>query len=89
MDGSVTEPSPSTPKRRSVRRKMVQSTLFPPKTHVSDVGADEKDKKDCVDDQPGEQEEHCCANENKKRKNKGKVTPRTKDSKVKFNRSIV
>lgn len=81
------ELSPSnagTPKRRNVRRKLVQSTLFPLKTQESEDRADEKDEKDCLDDRQEEEEAHCCASENKKRKSKGKVTPRTKNSKVKF-----
>ncbi|XP_027338527.1 uncharacterized protein LOC113852450 isoform X1 [Abrus precatorius] len=75
MDGTVTELSPSsngdTPLRRSVRRRLVQSTLFP---HKPPEPVEKNDKEDEHD------EDYCEAENHKKRKPKPKTTPRNKGS---------
>lgn len=71
------------PKRRNVRRRLVQSTLFPHKPQEPGDKADEKDETGCRQDERGEEVE-LCASEDKKRKSRGKATTPTKGSKVKL-----
>ncbi|MED6207040.1 hypothetical protein PIB30_032156 [Stylosanthes scabra] len=84
MEDAVTEVSPGKaatppPPRRSVRRKLVQSTLFPhkPPEHNAKDNNDKGDKGDEHDD------EYCPSSKNKKRKpkTKPKLTPPEKPSK--------
>ncbi|KAI9097944.1 hypothetical protein K1719_025715 [Acacia pycnantha] len=80
---NTTPENMGTPKRRNVRRKLVQSTFSPQKTQESDDRADEKEENNCFDDQQEKEEAHCCANENDKGKSNDKATPPSKNSKKK------
>ncbi|KAH1255873.1 hypothetical protein AAZV13_04G206200 [Glycine max] len=78
MDATVTDLSPSCnaaaePPRRSVRRRLVQSTLFPHKPPEPDQKNDKEDERD---------EDYSDSENHKKRKKpKAKTTPRKKASK--------
>lgn len=69
------------PVRRNVRRKLVQSTLFPQKPQEREESGDQKGGKNCGEDEDGEEEEFCGSQSKKKRKSKGKATPQPKASK--------
>ncbi|TKY74280.1 hypothetical protein E2542_SST03040 [Spatholobus suberectus] len=77
MDGTITELSPScnaaAPPRRSGRRRLVQSTLFPLKPPEPD---EKNDKEDGHDEDYTDTENH-----KKRKKPKAKTTPRKKGSK--------
>ncbi|XP_058787652.1 uncharacterized protein LOC131662001 [Vicia villosa] len=80
MADPVTELSPSgttaTPPARNVRRRLVQSTLFPHKA------SEPRNKPEENGDSCDEQDEDYCETKNRrKRKSKGKVTPANKGSK--------
>jgi hypothetical protein len=66
--------------RRSVRRKLVQSTLFPPKPQEREENGDQKGEKSCGEDEDGEEAEF-CGSQSKKRKPKGKAMPQPRASK--------
>ncbi|KAK7351122.1 hypothetical protein VNO77_10332 [Canavalia gladiata] len=77
MDATVAELSPSCngatpPPRRSVRRRLAQSTLFPHKPPEPMEKSDKDDEHD---------EDYCDTENHKKRKHKAKSTPRNKGSK--------
>ena len=81
MADHVTDLSPSgdaaaTPPVRNVRRRLVQSTLFPLKPPLN--------KPEENDDSGDEQDEDYCDTKKnrRKRKSKGKITPLNKGSKV-------
>ncbi|KAE8077443.1 hypothetical protein FH972_016008 [Carpinus fangiana] len=83
------EPSPATeispeglrrPARRCVRRKLVQSTLFPQKPQEREENGDQKGEKSCGEDEDGEEEE-LCGSQSNKRKPKGKTMPQPRASK--------
>ncbi|XP_054788869.1 uncharacterized protein LOC129294480 isoform X2 [Prosopis cineraria] len=80
---NATSENMGTPKRRNVRRKLVQSTLSPQKTQESNDRADEQEENNVVDDQQEKEEAHCCVNENEKGNSNPKVTPRSKNPKKK------
>ncbi|XP_022768200.1 uncharacterized protein LOC111312307 isoform X2 [Durio zibethinus] len=68
--------------RRSVRRRLVQSTLFPNKSPEIGPGIGQKANEGDDDNNDGEDEELCCSQGKKKgRKRKGKVTPQNQASK--------
>lgn len=68
------------PERRSVRRRLVQSTLFPHKENGDPKGERDSDRAD-----NGEDEECCGSQSNKRRKAKGKpTTPKRASKKVIF-----
>lgn len=72
--------------RRCVRRRLVQSTLFPHKPQDRDDNGDTKGERDCDQDENGEDEE-CCGSQSKgKRKGKGKAatTPKRACKKVNY-----
>ncbi|XP_061363887.1 uncharacterized protein LOC133307395 [Gastrolobium bilobum] len=72
MEGPVTPScNAGTPPRRSIRRRLVQSTLFPHKPPEPNEKDNEEDEQD---------EDYCDTVNHKKRKPKGKVTPRKKSS---------
>lgn len=84
------EPSPATeispeglrrPARRCVRRKLVQSTLFPQKPQEREENGDQKGEKSCGEDEDGEEEEELCGSQSNKRKPKGKTMPQPRASK--------
>ncbi|KAK2442206.1 P-loop containing nucleoside triphosphate hydrolase superfamily protein [Trifolium repens] len=80
MAGPVTDLSPSdnpaTPPVRNVRRRLVQSTLFPHKPPQP------RNKPEENEESGDEQDEDYCDTKNrKKRKSKGKITPVNKGSK--------
>ncbi|XP_031281321.1 uncharacterized protein LOC116139808 isoform X1 [Pistacia vera] len=72
--------------RRSVRRRLVQSTLFPQKSPEQECdGGDQNADKECeVEGDNEDDQEFCCGSQGKKiRKRKGKATPpATKASKM-------
>ncbi|XP_038898741.1 uncharacterized protein LOC120086264 isoform X2 [Benincasa hispida] len=80
QSGNVTEVGATeTGKRelRSVRRKLVQSTLLPHKPQEQEEnGIDQEEENNC-----GEEEELCGSQGKKKRKSKGKATPQSRSSK--------
>ncbi|XP_041009916.1 uncharacterized protein LOC121254019 [Juglans microcarpa x Juglans regia] len=63
------------PVRRCVRRRLVQSTLFPQKPLEHEENGYQKGEKGCCDDEGGEDEEFCGSQSKKKRKPKGKSMP--------------
>ncbi|XVF36894.1 hypothetical protein REPUB_Repub19eG0098200 [Reevesia pubescens] len=68
--------------RRSVRRRLVQSTLFPQKSPEIEPKVDHKANEVEDDNNDGEDEEFCGSQgRNKGRKRKGKVTPQNRASK--------
>lgn len=76
MDKSA-ENDESTPERRSVRRRLVQSTLFQPKAQEIEFnGGDQKPDKEFEVEGDNEDDLECCGSQGKKtRKRKGKTTP--------------
>ncbi|KAF5746841.1 hypothetical protein HS088_TW06G01016 [Tripterygium wilfordii] len=70
------------PERRSVRRRLVQSTLLPHKPQENEVIDDHKGHKDCnADDQGAEDNDFIGSQGKKQKKRKGKATSPTKASK--------
>ncbi|OMO55522.1 hypothetical protein COLO4_35941 [Corchorus olitorius] len=68
--------------RRSVRRRLVQSTLFPHKSPEIEPKVEQKDKEGEDDNNDGEDEEFCGSQGKKRgRKRKAKVTPPNRASK--------
>lgn len=66
------------PGRRSVRRRLVQSTLFPQKSPEQECdGGDQNADRECeVEGDNEDDQEFCCSSQGKKpRKRKGKATP--------------
>lgn len=63
------------PVRRCVRRRLVQSTLFPQKPLEHEENGDQNGEKVCCDDEGGEDEEYSGSQSKKKRKPKGKAMP--------------
>lgn len=71
--------------RRCVRRRLVQSTLFPHKPQDGEENDYTKGERDCDQDENGEDEE-CCGSQSKiKRKGKGKATTTPKRASKKVN----
>lgn len=87
QDLSPGELFPALPERRPVRRRLVQSTLFPPKPQPPELEAN--GERDSNEDDGGGEDEECCGSQSKrKRKPKGKSTPTKRSSeKVKGKRS--
>ncbi|KAL5776969.1 hypothetical protein ACOSP7_009895 [Xanthoceras sorbifolium] len=73
--------------RRNMRRRLIQSTLFPHKSQeIETNGGDQKADKDCeVDGDNEDDQEYCCGSQGKKtRKRKGKtMTPEKTPKKLK------
>lgn len=84
MDATVTQLSPSCnaaePPRRIVRRRLVQTTLFP---HKPPEPVEKNDKEDERHEDYSDAENH-----KKRKKPKAKTTPRKKASKVVSSSSI-
>lgn len=76
MDNSAQNARPSTPTRRVVRRRLVQSTLFPlkPQQQLEEDG-DLKAERGNGEDDDGEDEDFCGSQSKRKRKSKAKKTP--------------
>ena len=74
--------SPDQPGRRTVRRRLVQSTLFPHKSPEIEPKVDQKPEEGQDDNCDGEDDEFCGSQGKKRgRKLKGKVTPQNRASK--------
>lgn len=69
------------PEGRSVRRRLIQSTLFPQKSPEIEPKVDQKAKEGEDDDKDGEDEDFCGSQGKKGRKRKEKVTPQNRASK--------
>ncbi|XP_038717111.1 uncharacterized protein LOC120010394 isoform X2 [Tripterygium wilfordii] len=77
------------PERRNVRRRLVQSTLFPHKPQETEVIDDQKADKDCNADEEGGEDYDCTESQGKKKKKrKGKTTTPTKASKKPKEKSL-
>ncbi|TYG63754.1 hypothetical protein ES288_D06G055300v1 [Gossypium darwinii] len=77
------------PEGRSVRRRLVQSTLFPQKSPEIEPKVDQKAKEGEDDDKDGEDEDFCGSQGKKGRRRKGKVTPQNRASKKAKSKSPV
>ncbi|KAH0989402.1 hypothetical protein GBA52_000885 [Prunus armeniaca] len=88
MDNSAQNAPPSTPTRRVVRRRLVQSTLFPlkPQQQLEEDG-DLKAERGNGEDDDGEDEDFCGSQSKRKRKSKAKKTPPIKAPKKNGKRS--
>ncbi|KAG4194273.1 hypothetical protein ERO13_A06G043800v2 [Gossypium hirsutum] len=77
------------PEGRSVRRRLIQSTLFPQKSPEIEPKVDQKAKEGEDDDKDGEDEDFCGSQGKKGRRRKGKVTPQNRASKKAKSKSPV
>ena len=70
------------PEQRSVRRRLVQATLFPlkPKQQDRQVNGDLKCEKDCYEILDGKDEEYCESQNKPKKKTRRNSTPPEKAS---------
>lgn len=88
MDDPVSTESPSPPAatpcsvgRRSVRRRMVQSTLFPHNPQVTEPTGDQRKDSNCSEDEAGDEDAEACGSQKGKRKRKGRgATPQKNSS---------